>query len=109
MHITLEPKDKKELVEDITKDLLKVLGPALNNLGKNAADEVFSVEDLMAYLGVKRCWVHKRTSQKEIPYYKVGQYLRFRRSEIDVWFKGYRVPVANRLSAGVGTMGRVKR
>lgn len=108
MLIHLEPEEKKELFADISRDIIKALGPALNNFGETAVDEVFSVEDLMAYLGVKRCWVHKRTSHKEIPYFKMGQYLRFRKSEIDKWFEECRIPVANRLSVGVGTIGRVK-
>jgi excisionase family DNA binding protein len=45
----------------------------------------FGVSELAKYLSVSSKWVYKRTSQKTIPFNKVGGTLLFKRSEIDEW------------------------
>jgi excisionase family DNA binding protein len=48
-------------------------------------DHYFGVSELAKYLSVSPKWVYKRTSQKTIPFSKVGGTLLFRKSEIDGW------------------------
>ena len=50
---------------------------------ENSADEIWTVEDLAAFLKVKPSWVYEHTS--EIPHIRVGRYLRFERSAVLEW------------------------
>jgi excisionase family DNA binding protein len=48
-------------------------------------DRWMSVEDVAAYLGVRRGTVYKWVERLGLPARKVGRLLRFKRSEIDAW------------------------
>ncbi|MBN2561539.1 MAG: helix-turn-helix domain-containing protein [Phycisphaerae bacterium] len=49
-------------------------------------DRLLSVDDVAAYLGVKRDTVYKWIVRHGLPARKVGRLWKFRRSEVDQWF-----------------------
>ncbi|MEW6365195.1 MAG: helix-turn-helix domain-containing protein [Acidobacteriota bacterium] len=51
----------------------------------NDGERLLTVATLAEYLSVKPEWVYERTHGHEIPYFKVGKFPRFRKSEIDKW------------------------
>lgn len=66
--------------------ILEVLMPYLN--GKvEVEDEIMDVAGVSGYLKVKTSWVYKKIQHNEIPCTHLGKYPRFRRSEVDAWFK----------------------
>jgi excisionase family DNA binding protein len=50
----------------------------------------WSIQDLSKYLGIKTSTLYAWVGEKRIPHYKVGQLVRFKRSEIDLWMEGNR-------------------
>ena len=44
-----------------------------------------SVDDIAAYLGIKRDTVYKWLTYKKMPAHKVGRLWKFRREEVDEW------------------------
>lgn len=46
-----------------------------------------SVDELAAYLGIKRDTVYKWITRRSMPAHKVGRLWKFRREEIDSWVK----------------------
>ncbi len=46
-----------------------------------------SVDELAAYLGVKRDTVYKWITRRSMPAHKVGRLWKFRREEVDDWVK----------------------
>lgn len=46
-----------------------------------------SVDDLAAYLGIKRDTVYKWIIRRGMPAHKVGRLWKFRREEVDAWVK----------------------
>ena len=44
-----------------------------------------SVDEIAAYLGVKRDTVYKWIDRKQMPAHKVGRLWKFRRREVDEW------------------------
>jgi excisionase family DNA binding protein len=48
-----------------------------------------SINDLSAYLGIKPKTIYAKV--KEIPHYKVGRLIRFRKDEVDAWMMKHRV------------------
>ena len=50
-------------------------------------DRWLSVEEIAAYLGIKRDTVYKRIKEKGIPAHKVGRLWKFKLSEVDEWVR----------------------
>lgn len=50
-----------------------------------ASKEVLDLEEAITYTGCARSTIYRLTSAKEIPHYKLGQALRFKKSELDEW------------------------
>jgi len=48
-------------------------------------DRWLSVDDIAAYLGIKRETLYKWLAEKDIPAHKVGRLWKFRKDEIDKW------------------------
>lgn len=90
MNLQLEQKDLEAIAEQVAKRLLPLLARA-SNPKIRGEDVIFDVVGLAAYLKVKCSWVYKKASDKEIPYFKVGGYTRFRKSDIDKWLENQEV------------------
>ena len=50
-------------------------------------DRWLSVDEIAAYLGVKRDTVYKWIYDKAMPSHRVGRYWKFRKDEIDLWVR----------------------
>ena len=50
-------------------------------------DRWLSVDDIAAYLGIKRATLYKWLAEKDIPAHKVGRLWKFRKEEIDQWVR----------------------
>ena len=85
---------KEGIVDDVVGKLTKNLKPLLLDQG-NKEDEIIDVDGLSKHLKVSTNWNYKKVSSKEIPYYKPGGSLRFRKKEIDEWFNGSYTPYVN--------------
>ena len=90
MKLELEPADLQTLAQDVA-DLIT---PLLRK--EKDRDEIFDVSGLAAYLKTSTKWIYERTHLKEIPHYKTGGLLRFRKKEIDAWLAGFTVPAVSR-------------
>jgi excisionase family DNA binding protein len=55
----------------------------INPLPNRTDDTLLNVKELAKYLSVEPSWVYKKVQQGLLPYFKVGKYLRFQKSEID--------------------------
>ncbi len=87
-----EPDD----IEIIARTTVELLQPLLSkDNAKTEDDVIFDVQGLADYLKTSKKWVYEQTHLKTIPYLKLGnKQVRFRKSEIDSWLKGLRVPAA---------------
>jgi len=50
-------------------------------------DRWLSVDDIAAYLGIKRDTVYRWINEKHMPAHKVGRLWKFKKEEIDKWVK----------------------
>jgi len=58
-------------------------------------DRWLSVDDIAAYLGIKRETLYKWLAEKDIPAHKVGRLWKFRIKEIDQWVKSGQADIRN--------------
>lgn len=52
---------------------------------KDQTDEIFTLDDVAAYLKVGKRTVYRLAAAKKIPAFKVGGTWRFRKADIDAW------------------------
>lgn len=97
MKIEVDIIDTQELEKRVAERVIKALKPLLKDVGED--DTLFTVKGLAEYLQVSDKWVYERVQFKEIPYYKIGANLRFKRSAIDLWLDTLKTPAANPLSS----------
>ncbi len=90
MKTELEDRD----IERIAKKVVEKIKHLPINQG-NKEDEILTVDEVAKHLKVTVNWIYKKVSSKEIPYYKPGGSLRFRKKEIDEWFNGSYTPDVN--------------
>lgn len=50
-----------------------------------AAKEILTVDEAAAFTGLAKQSIYGMTSRREIPHFKRGKSLRFRRSELEAW------------------------
>lgn len=67
---------------------------------KTEQAEIFTLDELAAYLKVSKRTLYRLAAQAEIPAFKVGGAWRFRRNDIDRWI-GERLPPETRKGGDV--------
>ncbi len=55
----------------------------------------WNVQDATGYLKVRASTVYSLVEQNEIPHYRVGRQIRFRKSEIDKWMEEHKRPAVD--------------
>ena len=50
-------------------------------------DRWLSVDEIAAYLGIKRDTVYKWISERQMPGHKIGRLWKFNKKEVDEWVK----------------------
>jgi len=99
VHAEIKIRLDEEDIEAIVQRVIQALKPLL--AGKTSErDEIFTPESLAEYLKVDRSWIYKKVHDKEIPFFKNGKYVRFKKSEIDKWIErnSFRADFPERLS-----------
>ncbi len=94
MKVEIELSDS--MLKAIAAEMMNSLKPVVAAGRKvETSDAIFTPEQLAEYLHVKRQWVYERVSLGEIPYFKLGRFLRFRKSVIDKWIDSQSLLVNN--------------
>ena len=63
------------------------MGREKNRLESVMEDRWLSVDEIAAYLGIKRDTVYKWISEKQMPAHRMGRLWKFRKDEVDEWVK----------------------
>ncbi|MBW2109614.1 MAG: helix-turn-helix domain-containing protein, partial [Deltaproteobacteria bacterium] len=50
-------------------------------------DRWLSVDEIVAYLGIKRDTVYKWIAEKQMPAHRMGRFWKFRKEEVDEWVR----------------------
>jgi len=68
-------------------------------------DRWLSVDEIAAYLGLKRDTMYKWIAEKQMPAHRMGRLWKFRKEEVDVWVKSGGAD--DNRQAGIGKAGRL--
>jgi excisionase family DNA binding protein len=89
--------DTQELVTLIAQAVVKEIKPLLGK-ATDGEESVFTVKTLAEYLQVSQQWVYERIQHKEIPHIKMGNFPRFKKSDINRWLDTLKIPASQPLS-----------
>jgi len=53
--------------------------------------EYLSIKEISLHLGLKKSSIYARVESGDIPHYKIGRLIRFKKDDIDTWMEGHRV------------------
>jgi len=92
----------RELLEPIIDDCVtRALNKYINELkfDQPASNDVFDVAGAMDYLKLSKPTIYKLTMERQIPHYKLGKRLYFRKEELDAWINKGKVKTHDEISA----------
>ena len=73
-------------IKAVSSTVVEMIRPTLGRSSeKNSDDSIFGVKDLAVYLGVKDSWVRGKVDDLEIPHFRCGKYIKFKKKDIDKW------------------------
>jgi excisionase family DNA binding protein len=49
--------------------------------------EILNIDEVSEYLRIKKSSLYSKVERKEIPYYRIGRLVRFKKSDIDLWIE----------------------
>jgi excisionase family DNA binding protein len=80
--------DTEKLGQEIAREIIKALGSDLfkgDREPEKTEKEILGVQDLADYLGVTRDTIYKKVALYEIPFFKIGDLTKFKKSDINRW------------------------
>ncbi len=77
--------DDSRLISDIVEKVVEQITPLLKQNSKNNDNELMTVEEVASHLRKKPQSIYDKVYVKSIPFLKIGNHLRFRRKDIDIW------------------------
>ena len=89
-----EPEELNQLANAVSEKILERLKPVLRQQSQGQEKD-FTVETLAEHLDIPIRKVYEMTSRKQIPFYKVGNKLRFRPTDIAKWKFATYIPDVN--------------
>jgi excisionase family DNA binding protein len=85
------------IAQAVVKKIRPLLGKAADGEGS-----LFTVNTPVEYLQVSDQWVYERIQHHEIPYIKMGNFPRFKKSDIHRWLDTLKIPPHNIFLALLG-------
>lgn len=77
--------DKLNNIESLLKTVMK------NDNGTVTITEVLNLNQAAEYVSLSKSAIYKKTSERNIPHFKKGKKLYFKRSELDDWLTGMKI------------------
>lgn len=77
--------DKLNNIENLLKAVMK------KDNGTIVVTEVFNLNQAAEYVSLSKSAIYKKTSERNIPHFKQGKKLFFKRSELDNWLTQNRI------------------
>ena len=84
--------DKLNNIENLLKTVMK------NDNGTVTITEVLNLNQAAEYVSLSKSAIYKKTSERNIPHFKQGKKLFFKRSELDDWLSQNRIQHMRKLN-----------
>ena len=77
--------NKLNNIENLLKNVMK------NDNGTVTITEVLNLNQAAEYVSLSKSAIYKKTSERDIPHFKKGKKLYFKRSELDSWLTSMKI------------------
>ena len=57
--------------------------------------QYLSINELSLYSGLKKSFLYSQVEAGDIPHYKIGRLIRFKKEDFDTWMEGHKVDVGS--------------
>ena len=64
-------------------------------MSERALKEFLVIDELSQYLGIKKSSLYSMVERREIPFYKIGRLVRFKKEDIDAWVESLKFEVVS--------------
>lgn len=91
------------MAEQITLETLSKKIDELTRISLLQVKTFYDLEDLVKYTGLSKYRIYDLTSKREIPHYKRGKQLFFKKSEIDSWLTERRIKTNKMIESEAAT------
>ena len=91
IHVEITPDQLKELIENTIQNCLNQLSPSNNKL--------LSADEAAAVLGIPKNTLYQLTSQRKIPFMKIGKRNLFEEAELISWARSNRKKTRDELES----------
>jgi excisionase family DNA binding protein len=100
----------RNLIREVVRDTIREeLGKLTAPVETEIFPEVMTLKETMHFLGMSRTNLYRHTSQGLIPHYKLGKFLRFRKSDLMEWMSTFRVKTIYEIEQEAESYLRSKR
>lgn len=76
--------------------------------GREPRDVLLTADEVASFLRVTRGWVYAETRARRIPHVRLGRYVRYRRSAVEVWVSELEEASTDRRGAPMSARGAVR-
>lgn len=75
----------------VIENLLRTSTKNDNLADKEKNTEIFNIYQAAEYVSLSKATIYSKTASREIPHFKKGKRLYFKKSELEVWMTGQRI------------------
>jgi excisionase family DNA binding protein len=76
--------------------------------GERREREFLTIDELSEYLNLKRSTLYSLVESGELPHYRVGRLVRFKRDDIDQWMEAHRKEAIDTKKRAIGILKAVR-
>ena len=87
----------EEIIQRLERIELLLINQQSRSTQESEEDEILNVQEAAAFVGEAVATIYGRTSKREIPHYKKGKKLYFKKPELIEWIEGGKVKTAQEL------------
>jgi excisionase family DNA binding protein len=68
--------------------------------------EFLTIKEVSEYLGLKESTLYHHVENGDIPYYRIGRLIRFRKQEVDKWMEGNKKEIVDLKKISIKNLGK---
>lgn len=81
----------------------------INDIHQNDSRNFLTISDVSIYLRIKEKTLYARVAAGDIPHYKIGRLVRFKKTDIDAWMESQKVILVDHSRIASDIIRMVKR
>lgn len=109
--VVISCEQLEQLFDKMSNTILSHIDNKIKNLDRAEVkqDEILNLQDVERITGYNRGTLYRMTSHRDIPHYKIGGKLKFKRSELEQWMCNEKIPTNREVESMATTFVTINR